>query len=102
MNLPADGQTITLTLSWNGGSASYTLTAANQPDYQDSALYYVEEAPRWYQCARCGFVYPEDEMSYDPYTGLWVCQRWDLDPAQFGDTVITLRGKRRNPNVEQT
>lgn len=100
-NLPADEQTITLTLYWSGGSAAYTLTAVNQPDYQDSSLYYLDDCPRWYQCDRCGFVYPEGELSHDPYTGLWVCYRYCVDPALFGDTVVTLRGKRRNPRLEQ-
>jgi hypothetical protein len=104
-NLPSNGETITVTLLWSSagvaGSAAYTLTAVNQPDYQDSALYYRDDCPRWWQCERCGFQYPEDEMASDPYTGLWVCQRWCLDPAQWGDTVITLAGKRRNPRLEQ-
>lgn len=106
-NLPADGQSMTVTLSWSSagtpGSASYTITAVDQPGYQDSTLYFRDDCPVWYQCDRCGFVYPEDEMTHDPYTGLWVCLRFDYDhvvPSLF-DPIVTMRGKRRNPYLEQ-
>jgi hypothetical protein len=90
MNLPCDGETITVTLYWSGGSASYTLTAVNQPEYQDSSLYHRDDCPRWYQCDRCGFLYPMDEVTREPLSGLRVCYRFCYDEATWGDDVLAV------------
>ena len=104
-NLPMDGETITFTLSWSSagtaGSTEYEFTAASQPGYQRSSLWHDYESRRWYQCERCGFFYLDGELSYDPYTGLYVCFRYCLDPAQPGDVTVNLSGRRANPYLEQ-
>ena len=105
INLPMDGETITFTLSWSSGgtagSTEYTFTAVTQPGYQRSSLWHDYESRRWYQCERCGFVYLDGELSYDPYTGLYVCFRYCLDPAQPGDVTVNLSGRNPNPYLEQ-
>ncbi len=88
LTLPCDGETVTLTLYWEGGSAAITVTASDQPGYQKTSLYYRDDAPRWFQCTRCGFLYPFDETAIDPLAGIRVCLRYCIDKATWGDDIV--------------
>jgi hypothetical protein len=97
VNLPGDGETIYVTLKWSSagtpGSDATTYTVPDQPDYQKTGgLYFRYDSPRWYDCERCGFRYPEDEVAIESLTGRRVCFRYCMNYPQPGDDVAVVSG----------
>jgi hypothetical protein len=62
---------------------------AGDADFADASGRYVSKrGDRWYDCDKCGFLYPASETIIDETTGLRVCLDHDYDKPDADDVRL--------------